>query len=313
MQRAFVFPGQGSQIVGMGHDLAKNYIVAREVFEEIDDSLGEKLSQLIFNGPEDELRLTRNTQPAMLAMSMAVVRIIESERRIKINDIVEVVAGHSLGEYSALAATGAISLNDAANLLRLRGEAMQNAVPVGEGAMAALLGVDIKIAEKIVKLSSEGEICDIANDNSSGQVVISGSIAAIDRAITLSADMGVKKAITLPVSAPFHCALMSPAAEIMSQALAKTIIDPPLVPIIANVTAKKVTEPFEIKVLLERQVTAMVRWRETIMTMSRDGVELVAEIGPGSILRALTKRIDPSILAVSVGNVEQIENFLKSL
>ncbi len=313
MQRAFVFPGQGSQIVGMGHDLAKNYIVAREVFEEIDDSLGEKLSQLIFNGPEDELRLTRNTQPAMLAMSMAVVRIIESERRIKINDIVEVVAGHSLGEYSALAATGAISLNDAANLLRLRGEAMQNAVPVGEGAMAALLGVDINIAEKIVKLSSEGEICDIANDNSSGQVVISGSIAAIDRAITLSADMGVKKAITLPVSAPFHCALMSPAAEIMSQALAKTIIDPPLVPIIANVTAKKVTEPFEIKVLLERQVTAMVRWRETIMTMSRDGVELVAEIGPGSILRALTKRIDPSILAVSVGNVEQIENFLKSL
>ena len=313
MQRAFVFPGQGSQIVGMGHDLAKNYSVAREVFEEIDDTLGEKLSEIIFNGPEDELRLTRNTQPAMLAMSMAVVRIIESVRKKKINDIVQVVAGHSLGEYSALAAIGAITLDDATTLLRLRGEAMQNAVPVGEGAMAALLGADLDIAENIIQCSSKGEVCEIANDNSPGQVVISGSVTAIKRAITISADMGVKKAVVLPVSAPFHCMMMSSAAEIMSQALAKTTIHPPLVPIIANVTAKKMTKPGEIRSLLERQITAMVRWRETIMNMSNDGVELVIEVGPGSILRTLTRRIDAAMSAISVGNVEQIENFLESL
>jgi len=313
VQRAFVFPGQGSQIVGMGHDLVKNFSVARETFEEIDDSLGEKLSQLIFNGPEEKLRLTRNTQPAMLAMSIAVLRIIESEHKNKINEIVEVVAGHSLGEYSALAATGAINVKDAANLLRLRGDAMQNAVPVGKGAMAALIGTDLIIAEKIVELSSEGEVCAIANDNSSGQVVISGSVTAIDRAIAMAADMGVKKAVILPVSAPFHCNMMLPAAEIMSEALAKTTINPPLVPIIANVTAQKVTEPHEIRLLLERQVTHMVRWRETIMTMSSDGVELVAEIGPSGVLRGLTRRIDSEISAISVGNVEQIESFLKSL
>jgi len=313
VQRAFVFPGQGSQIVGMGHDLANNFSVAREVFEEIDDSLGEKLSKLIFYGSEEELRLTRNTQPAMLAMSIAVVRIIESEHKKNINDFVEVVAGHSLGEYSALAATGAINVQDAANLLRLRGEAMQNAVPVGEGAMAALIGANIKTAEKIIELSSKGEVCDIANDNSSGQVVISGSVNAINRAIAISTDLGVKKAVILPVSAPFHCTMMSPAAEIMSEALAKTVISQPSVPIIANVTAQKVIEPLEIRVLLERQVTHMVRWRETIMTMSGDGIDLVAEIGSGSILRALTRRIDSGLSAISVGNVEQIENFLKSL
>ena len=317
MQRAFVFPGQGSQKVGMGQDLAQAFTAAREVFEEVDESLGELLSATIFNGPDEDLRLTRNTQPALMAMSMAVIRVIEHESGQKIAALATALAGHSLGEYSALAAAGAISLEDAARLLRLRGDAMQRAVPVGDGAMTALLGADLAVAEEIAAEAAgdpaSAEVCTLANDNAPGQVVLSGSKVAIDRAVVLAGEKGVRKAVLLPVSAPFHCPLMAPAGEAMAMALANVDIRPPLIPVYANVSARPVHEPDDIRDLLERQVTAMVRWRECVAAMAGDGVGLLVEAGAGNVLKSLTRRIDPELEAVAVGGVEDVKHFLKSL
>jgi len=320
VQRAFVFPGQGSQKVGMGQDLAQAFAAAREVFEEVDEALGEKLSAKIFNGPDEDLRLTRITQPALMAMSMAVIRVIEHESGKKIADLAAAVAGHSLGEYSALAAAGAISLEDAARLLRLRGDAMQRAVPVGDGAMTALLGADLAMAKEIATEAAGAagnpalaEVCTLANDNAPGQIVLSGSKVAIDRAVALASEKGVRKAVLLPVSAPFHCPLMAPAGEAMAMALANVDIRPPLVPVYANVSARSVHEPNEIRDLLKRQVTAMVRWRECVAAMAGEGVELLVEAGAGNVLKSLTRRIDPELGAVAVGGVEDVKNFLKSL
>lgn len=313
MRRAFVFPGQGSQKVGMGQDLSHAFAAAREVFEEVDDALGEKLSTIIFDGPDEDLRLTRNTQPALMAMSMAVARVIESESGKKITELAHVVAGHSLGEYSALAAVGALSLADTARLLRLRGDAMQQAVPVGEGAMAALLGADLELAEEIAATAAEGEVCTLANDNAPGQVVISGAKSAIDRAVAIASEKGVKKAVLLPVSAPFHCALMAPAAEVMAKALATTDLRAPAVPVIANVSAQAVNAPDDIRDLLQKQVTAMVRWRECVLAMRADGAEQLVEIGAGKILKTLTRRIDREMEAFAVGGIDEIEKFVQAL
>lgn len=313
MRRAFVFPGQGSQKVGMGQDLSHAFATAREVFEEVDDALGEKLSTIIFDGPDEDLRLTRNTQPALMAMSMAVARVIESESGKKITELAHVVAGHSLGEYSALAAVGALSLADTARLLRLRGDAMQQAVPVGEGAMAALLGADLELAEEIAATAAEGEVCTLANDNAPGQVVISGAKSAIDRAVAIASEKGVKKAVLLPVSAPFHCALMAPAAEVMAKALATTDLRAPAVPVIANVSAQAVNAPDDIRDLLQKQVTAMVRWRECVLAMRADGAEQLVEIGAGKILKTLTRRIDREMEAFAVGGIDEIEKFVQAL
>lgn len=313
MRRAFVFPGQGSQKVGMGQDLSHAFATAREVFEEVDDALGEKLSTIIFDGPDEDLRLTRNTQPALMAMSMAVARVIESESGKKITELAHVVAGHSLGEYSALAAVGALSLADTARLLRLRGDAMQQAVPVGEGAMAALLGADLELAEEIAATAAEGEVCTLANDNAPGQVVISGAKSAIDRAVVIASEKGVKKAVLLPVSAPFHCALMAPAAEVMAKALATTDLRAPAVPVIANVSAQAVNAPDDIRDLLQKQVTAMVRWRECVLAMRADGAEQLVEIGAGKILKTLTRRIDREMEAFAVGGIDEIEKFVQAL
>lgn len=313
MRRAFVFPGQGSQKVGMGQDLSHAFATAREVFEEVDDALGEKLSTIIFDGPDEDLRLTRNTQPALMAMSMAVARVIESESGKNITELAHVVAGHSLGEYSALAAVGALSLADTARLLRLRGDAMQQAVPVGEGAMAALLGADLELAEEIAATAAEGEVCTLANDNAPGQVVISGAKSAIDRAVAIASEKGVKKAVLLPVSAPFHCALMAPAAEVMAKALATTDLRTPAVPVIANVSAQVVNAPDDIRDLLQKQVTAMVRWRECVLAMRADGAEQLVEIGAGKILKTLTRRIDREMEAFAVGGIDEIEKFVQAL
>jgi len=313
VRRAFVFPGQGSQKVGMGQDLSHAFATAREVFEEVDDALGEKLSTIIFDGPDEDLRLTRNTQPALMAMSMAVARVIESESGKKITELAHVVAGHSLGEYSALAAVGALSLADTARLLRLRGDAMQQAVPVGEGAMAALLGADLELAEEIAATAAEGEVCTLANDNAPGQVVISGAKSAIDRAVAIASEKGVKKAVLLPVSAPFHCALMAPAAEVMAKALATTDLRTPAVPVIANVSAQVVNAPDDIRDLLQKQVTAMVRWRECVLAMRADGAEQLVEIGAGKILKTLTRRIDREMEAFAVGGIDEIEKFVQAL
>lgn len=313
MRRAFVFPGQGSQKVGMGQDLSHAFAAARAVFEEIDDALGEKLSTIIFEGPDKELRLTRNTQPALMAMSMAVVRVIESESGKQITELAHVVAGHSLGEYTALAAVDALTLPDTARLLRLRGDAMQQAVPVGEGAMAALLGADLELAEKIAAAAAEGEVCALANDNAPGQVVISGAKLAIDRALAMASAKGVKKAVLLPVSAPFHCALMAPAAEAMAKALATTNLRAPAVPVIANVSAQAVNGPDDIRYLLQKQVTAMVRWRECVLAMRADGAEQLVEIGAGNVLKTLTRRIDREMEAFALGGIDEIEKFIQAL
>jgi len=275
--------------------------------------LGERLSTTIFDGPDEELRLTRNTQPALMAMSVAVIRVIESESGRKIAELADAVAGHSLGEYSALAAADALSLDDAARLLRLRGEAMQKAVPVGEGAMTALLGADLALAKEIADEAAADEVCVLANDNAPGQVVLSGSKTAIDRAVALAGEKGVRKAVLLPVSAPFHCPLMAPAAEIMATALKSVDMRQPSIPVFANVSARPVREPDEIRDLLERQVTAMVRWRECVLAMRAEGVEFLVEAGAGNVLKALTRRIDPELDAVAIGGTEDVDKFLKSL
>ncbi len=313
--RAFVFPGQGSQAVGMGKSLAEAFTSARLVFEEVDEALGQKLSKLMFEGPESDLTLTENAQPALMAVSLAVLRVLETEGNFRLADKASFVAGHSLGEYSALAAAGAFTLADTARLLKLRGQAMQKAVPVGEGAMAALLNFDLERAQKVAAQAAEETklVCAIANDNDPSQVVVSGALAAVERAGVLALEAGAKRSVMLPVSAPFHCPLMQPAADAMAEALAKTHIVMPVVPVIANVTAQPVSDPATIRDLLVQQVTGTVRWRECVQTMKVLGVSRVFELGAGKVLSGLVKRIDKEIESQSVGQPADIEAALKIL
>jgi len=304
---AFVFPGQGSQEVGMGRDLADAFACAREVFDEVDEALGQKLSALIWEGPKETLTLTENAQPALMAVSMAVIRVLEREKGFSIKDKVRFVAGHSLGEYSALAAAQAFSVADAARLLRLRGKAMQNAVPVGQGAMAALLGVGLDAARKVAEEAAQGDVCQVANDNEPAQVVLSGHKAAVDRVPEVGRKYGVRRAVPLPVSAPFHCALMQPAADAMAQALTELEITTPAVPLVANVLAAPISDPAEIKRRLIEQVTGTVRWRESVLFLAANGVHSIYEVGAGAVLAGLVKRTDKSLNAMSVGTPGDIE------
>lgn len=313
MKRAFVFPGQGSQAVGMGKALADAFPAAREVFQEVDDSLKQKLSLLMFEGVESDLRLTENAQPALMAVSMAVMKVLGQEGGLELAKQAQFVAGHSLGEYSALCAAGALTLADTARLLRRRGQAMQDAVPVGKGGMAALLGVDLSQAQEIASAAAQGEICTAANDNAPGQVVISGHMGAIDRAIAIAAEKGFKRSVKLPVSAPFHCALMRPAAEIMAAELDKVTINAPEVPVVANVTATPVSVPEEIRRLLVEQVTGAVRWRESMLYLKGQDVEQIVECGAGAVLAGLMKRIDKDVAAMSLQTPQDIEAFLKTI
>jgi [acyl-carrier-protein] S-malonyltransferase len=313
MTFAFIFPGQGSQAVGMGQELAAAFPVAAEVFQQIDEALGENLSKIMFEGPENTLTLTVNAQPALMAVSFAVMRVLESEGGLDLGSKVKYVAGHSLGEYSALAAAGTFSLSDTAKLLKTRGHAMQEAVPVGEGAMAALLGLDMDAARKVADEAGQGEICTTANDNANGQVVISGAKAAVERAILIAKDNGAKLSVLLPVSAPFHCALMAPAADIMAEALSSIRMNNPAVPLVANVTASEVSDAAEIRRLLVEQVTGMVRWRESVLFMRANGVDQLVEIGTGKVLSGLARRIDRDMMAQSICTPKDVEAFLKSL
>ena len=312
MSWAYVFPGQGSQAVGMGKELAAAFTEARELFAEVDDALKQNLSKLMFEGPGDTLTLTENAQPALMAVSMAVVKVLEKQGNVLIRNTARYVAGHSLGEYSALAAAGSLSLPDAARLLKTRGQAMQKAVPVGEGAMAALLGLDVDQALDVAaQACGNGEICAVANDNAPGQVVVSGHRAAVERAIELAKGKGAKRAMLLPVSAPFHCPLMKPASDVMAEALAQVSIKSPAVPVIANVTAATVVDPDEIRRLLVEQVTGMVRWRESVHVMRDAGVDTLIELGAGKVLTGLTKRIADDLTGISVQTPQDIEEFLK--
>ena len=305
MSLGFIFPGQGSQAVGMGSDLAKAYPSAKAVFAEVDDALGQKLSTLMWQGPENELTLTENAQPALMAVSLAAIRVLR-EKGVQLATAVAYVAGHSLGEYSALAAADAISLSDTARLLKTRGRAMQQAVPVGAGAMAALLGADLAQAQELAKAASDGEVCEAANDNAPGQVVISGTKAAIDRAIALAPKFGARRAVLLPVSAPFHCTLMQPAAEAMHDALTAITVKTPTVALIANVLAAPLTDPDEIRARLVEQVTGMVRWRESMLYLQSQGVSTVYEVGAGRVLSGIARRFD-GLEAKSAGTPEEIE------
>ncbi len=313
MAIAFLFPGQGSQAVGMGRDLAAAFAAARDVFEEVDEVLKRRLSRLMFEGPAEELTLTENAQPALMAVSLAALRVLESEGGFLLRDRVALVAGHSLGEYSALAAAGAFPVATAADLLRVRGAAMARAVPAGEGAMAALLGVELDLAREICAAAAEGEVVAPANDNGGGQVVISGHRAAVERAIAQAKAAGVKRAMLLPVSAPFHCALMAPAAAVMAEALARAPIAAPLVPVVANVTAAKAVAPEQIRTLLVEQVTGLVRWRESLLAMAAMGVDRFLELGAGKVLAGLVKRVLPEAAALSAGTPAEIEAALKAL
>ncbi|WP_260599162.1 ACP S-malonyltransferase [Sphingomonas endolithica] len=310
--RAFIFPGQGSQSVGMGKALAEASPVAMAVFQEVDDALGQHLYRLMTQGPEDQLLLTENAQPAIMANAIATLRVLEQEGGIRLADKADYVAGHSLGEYTALCASGAFDLATTARLLKHRGQAMQAAVPVGEGAMAALLGADLAKAQAIADAAAEGEVCTVANDNDPGQVVISGHRGAIERAIALAKEMGTKRGILLPVSAPFHCPLMQPAANAMERALADVRIAAPLIPVFANVTAQAVSDPDTIRRLLVEQVTGMVRWRESILAMTEIGVERYVEFG-GKVLGPMVKRISPDAEATSVISMDDIEALAKTL
>jgi [acyl-carrier-protein] S-malonyltransferase len=311
MSRAFIFPGQGAQTIGMGRELAEAYPAARAVFSEVDEALGEDLSALIWEGDAETLTLTRNAQPALMATSLAALRALEAEG-VSL-EAAAFVAGHSLGEYSALAAAGAISLADTARLLRLRGAAMQEAVPVGEGAMAALLGLDFAAAEKVAREAAGDQVCQAANDNDPGQVVVSGHRAAVERAVELAKEAGAKRALLLPVSAPFHCALMEPAAERMQAALAEVEIAAPKVPLVANVLAEPVSDPDRIRELLVRQVTGSVRWRESVARMAADGVTETWEIGAGKALTGMVRRIDRSLATRTVGTPDEVRAAAESL
>jgi len=309
MSSAFVFPGQGSQAVGMGRALADNFAVAREVFEEVDEALGEKLSAIMWDGPIETLTLTANTQPALMAASIAALRVLEAEAGLDLVRDATFVAGHSLGEYSALAAAGGLSLADTARLLRLRGTAMQAATPVGTGAMAAILGLDFDKVAAVAAEASQGEVCEIANDNAPGQVVVSGHAAAVERACEIARREGASRAIALTVSAPFHCSLIASAADAMREALAKVAVHAPKVPLVANVTAAPVTDPNEIRVLLVKQVTSTVRWRESVAFMAEQGVTRLVEVGTGKVLSGLTKRIARQLASASVGTPEDVAAF----
>jgi len=313
MSRAFIFPGQGSQTVGMGKDVADAFASAREVFEEIDEALSQNLSKLMFEGPDEDLILTENAQPAIMAVSLAVMRVLSKDGGVDLSNTVAYVAGHSLGEYSALAAAGCFTIADTARLLKTRGRAMQEAVPVGEGAMAALIGLEPDVAAAVANEAAGDGVCTAANDNAPGQVVVSGDAAAVDRAIEIAQARGAKRAIILPVSAPFHCALMAPAAEVMAEALEAVNMSPLAVPLVANVTAGVVTDASEIRQLLVEQVTGMVRWRECVLTLKDQGVDSLVEVGAGKVLSGLARRIDRDLAAVQAGTPETIEAFLESL
>ncbi|MDP9196727.1 MAG: ACP S-malonyltransferase [Pseudomonadota bacterium] len=313
MSLSFVFPGQGSQFPGMGRDLALAFPVARHTFQEVDDALGQNLSALMFGGPEADLTLTENAQPALMAVSMAVMRILVQDAKIDLVKTARFVAGHSLGEYSALTAAGSLSVPDAARLLKRRGQAMQRAVPPGQGAMAALLGADLALAQEIAAAAAQGQVCTAANDNAPGQVVISGHREAVERAIAIATERGIRRSVLLPVSAPFHCALMQPAADEMAQALAQVKIQAPAVSVVANVTASAVTDPETIRRLLVEQVTGAVRWRESVLFMKAQGVDTLAEIGAGKVLSGLARRIDESLKGISVQTPADIEAFIAHL
>ncbi len=307
---AFIFPGQGSQAVGMGKALADRFPVAKAVFDEVDAALNDKLSAIMWDGPADTLTLTANAQPALMAVSLATLRVLESEAGLDLARDAAFVAGHSLGEYSALAAAGALTITEAARLLRIRGRAMQEAVPVGEGAMAALLGLDYDQAVAVAAEAAGDEVCEAANDNAPGQVVVSGSKAAVERACIIAKEKGAMKAMLLPVSAPFHCRLMGPAAEAMEMALAGSTVMTPRLPVVANVRASPVTDPQEIIRLLVEQVTGTVRWRESVIYMAGAGINRVVEVGAGKVLCGLVKRIDKAIAATNVGTPDEVAAFI---
>lgn len=310
---AFVFPGQGSQSVGMGQDLAQAFSSARAVFEEVDDALGENLSKIIFEGPADTLTSTENAQPALMAVSMAVLRVLETEGGLDLASTATLLAGHSLGEYAALAAARSLGIAKTAKLLRLRGQAMQKAVPAGEGGMAALIGATLEQAEEICAQASKTALVEIANDNGGGQIVLSGKMAGIDAAITLAKEMKIKRAVKLPVSAPFHSSLMKPAEAIMAEALEQASIAAPIVPVVANVTAQRETDADTIRKNLVQQVTGRVRWEESVRAIVEMGVDSFVEIGAGKVLAGLARRIAPDVTTTSVGTPDEIESFLKSL
>lgn len=306
MSVAFIFPGQGSQAVGMGKALADASSAARAVFAEVDEALGQNLSKLMWEGPEADLTLTENAQPALMSVSLAVIRVLEAEHGVKLQDAAKFAAGHSLGEYSALAAAGTFSLADAARLLKLRGTAMQAATPVGTGAMAALLGLDYLDAVAVAEAAAQNEICQAANDNAPGQVVVSGHKAAVERAVALAKEKGAKRAVMLQVSAPFHCALMQPAAVAMAKALADTPMRPPTVPVYSNVLARPLSDPAEIRKALVAQVTGTVRWRESMAAMAAEGVKLFCEAGAGKVLSGLVKRTAPDAQGLALGTPDDI-------
>lgn len=312
MSLAFVFPGQGSQSVGMGKALADSFPTARAVFSEVDEALGEALTATMWEGPADRLTLTENAQPALMAVSLAAIRVLEAEAGLDLARDAKFVAGHSLGEYSALAAAGSFTIADTARLLRVRGRAMQQAVPVGAGAMAAIMGLDLAEAAKVASEAAQGEVCQAANDNGGGQIVLSGSKAAIDRAVEIAKARGAKRAILLPVSAPFHCALMQPAADAMAEALAKVTVRPPCVPVVANVLAHAIADPADIVRSLVAQVTGTVRWRESVAFMGRAGVTAFCEVGAGKVLSGLVKRIVEGASAIAVGTPEDVKAFAAS-
>ncbi len=309
MAAAFVFPGQGSQSVGMGKALAANFAPAQKIFDEVDEALGAKLSATIFEGPIETLTLTENAQPALMAVSVAVIRVLEAEAGLDLKRDAQFVAGHSLGEYSALAAAGAFSIADTARLLRTRGQAMQKAVPVGVGAMAALIGLEFDAAAAVAAEAAQGQVCQAANDNGGGQVVVSGDKAAVERAVEIAKGKGAKRAMILPVSAPFHCALMQPAADVMADALSKVKVNAPVVPVVANVLAKPIQQPDDIVKSLVTQVTGTVRWRESVAFMAQAGVTTFYEIGAGKVLSGLIKRIADGAATSAVGTPDDVAAF----